>query len=495
MSDELVFSIVVLIVAAVLLAGTFSSRLTAFLRIPAPALFLVVAAVVALFLPALGPAARQIDERIVSVALVLILFDGGRHIGWRRFRAAAGPIAWIGIAGTAITAGAVAAVAHFLLGFDAQVSLLLGAALSPTDPAVVFSVLGKREISGRSGTILEGESGANDPVGIALLVSLLASETATGSPVLAGLQEFALQMVIGAAVGIALGLALGWAMRSVQLASGALTAVFVAAGAVLIYATGSALHGSGFLAVFIAGILTGDVRAPFRREIETFNAGLSSLAEIVVFVLLGLSVQLRDVLQPTTLLAGVIIAALLILVIRPVLVGLATLPIRLTRGERAFVLWSGLKGAVPILLGIFILNARVEGADTIYAIIFIVVLLSVLVQGGLVPVLARVFRVPMRLVEPRPWSVDVRFAEEPNGLERHTVLEGSIADGLTIAQLDVGETAWISLISRGGRNIPVRRSTQLRAGDIVLAQVDAGTDVERLFTHPGPRDLRPDLTS
>ena len=166
MSDEFTFAVVVLVVAAVLIAGTFSSRLTAWLRIPAPALFLIVAAVVALFLPAIGPTARNIDERIVSVALVLILFDGGMHIGWRRFRAAAGPIAWIGVAGTAITAAALAAAAHFLLGFDWQISLLLGAALSPTDPAVVFSVLGRREISGRSGTILEGESGANDPVGI-----------------------------------------------------------------------------------------------------------------------------------------------------------------------------------------------------------------------------------------------------------------------------------------------------------------------------------------
>src|SRR5665647_1596135 len=133
MTDQFAFSIVVLVVAAVLIAGTFSSRLTAWLRIPAPALFLIVAAVVALFLPAFGPAARDIDERIVSVALVLILFNGGMHIGWRRFRAAAGPIAWIGIAGTAITAAALAVAAHFLLGFDWQISMLLGAALSPTD--------------------------------------------------------------------------------------------------------------------------------------------------------------------------------------------------------------------------------------------------------------------------------------------------------------------------------------------------------------------------
>jgi cell volume regulation protein A len=179
-TDQFAFSMVVLVVAAVLIAGTFSSRLTAWLRIPAPALFLVVAAVVASFLPALGPEARDIDERIVSVALVLILFDGGMHIGWRRFRAAAGPITWIGVAGTAITAAALAVAAHFLLGFDWQISMLLGAALSPTDPAVVFSVLGRREISGRTGTILEGESGANDPVGIALLVSLLAAGNRSG---------------------------------------------------------------------------------------------------------------------------------------------------------------------------------------------------------------------------------------------------------------------------------------------------------------------------
>ena len=486
MSDEFTFSMVVLVVAAVLIAGTFSSRLTAWLRIPAPALFLVVAAVVASFLPALGPEARSIDERIVSVALVLILFDGGMHIGWRRFRAASGAITWIGIAGTAITAAALAMVARFLLGFDWQISMLLGAALSPTDPAVVFSVLGRREISGRTGTILEGESGANDPVGIALLVSLLAAETAVGgtgaSRVLAGLQEFALQMLVGAVVGIALGLALGWLMRRVQLPTGALSAVFVAGGGVLIYAAGSALQGSGFLAVFIAGILIGDVRAPFRREIDNFTAGLASVAEIVVFVLLGLSIQLRDVFQPSILLAGVVIAALLILVIRPVLVGLATLPIRLKPGERAFVLWAGLKGAVPILLGMFILTANIDGARTIYAIIFIVVLVSVLLQGGLVPVFARLFKVPMRLVQPRPWTVDVRFAEEPAGLERHVVEDGSTADGSTIAELSVGDESWISVVSRHGRNLPVRNSTRLQAGDVVLTQVDPDHDVGPLFT-------------
>ena len=482
MSDEFLFSIVVLVVAAVLLAGTFSSRLTSWLRMPAPALFLLVAALVALVLPELTPTARQIDERIVSVALALILFDGGMHIGWRRFRAAAGPIAWIGIAGTAVTAAAVAVVAHFLLGFEWQLALLLGAALSPTDPAVVFSVLGRREISGRSGTILEGESGANDPVGIALLVSLLSAGSAAGSPVLTGIQQFVTQMVVGAIVGVVGGLLLGALMRRVQLPSGALTAVFVAASAVLIYAGGSALQGSGFLAVFVAGILVGDVRAPFRRDVDSFSGGLASLAEIVVFVLLGLSVQLRDVVEPATLGAGLTMAVLLIVVIRPVLVGVVSLPIRLSRGERAFVLWAGLKGAVPILLGMFILTAGIDGGDSLYAIIFIVVLVSVVVQGGLVPVFARLFRVPMQLVEPLPWSLDVRFAEEPGGLERHIVEAGSPLDGQTIGQLPVGDQTWISVITRDGVNLPVRNTTELHSGDVVLTQVDSDHRIEKWFT-------------
>jgi cell volume regulation protein A len=266
-----------------------------------------------------------------------------------------------------------------------------------------------------------------------------------------------------------------------HLPSGALTAVFVTAAAVLIYAAGSALHGSGFLAVFIAGILVGDIRAPFRDEVNNFSAGLASLAEIVVFVLLGLSVELQDVFRPATMLAGLTIAALLIVVIRPVLVGIVSLPIRLTIGERAFVLWAGLKGAVPILLGMFILSADVPGGENVYAIIFIVVLVSVVVQGGLVPVFARLFRVPMRLVHARPWSVDVRFAEEPEGLERHTVEVESPADGSTIADLPVGERAWISVISREGRNLPVRNATRLRAGDVVLTQVDPDHRIEEWF--------------
>src|SRR6185312_16357392 len=159
--------------AVALLAAVGSNRLAERVQVPTPALFLIAAAIASDLAPKLGGLTIVVDQRIVTVALVVILFDGGMHIGWGRMRTAAGAVVWLGVAGTAVTAGGMALGAHYLFGFDWRAGLLLGAALAPTDPAVVFSVLGRREISGRTGTLLEGESGANDPVGIALMVALL----------------------------------------------------------------------------------------------------------------------------------------------------------------------------------------------------------------------------------------------------------------------------------------------------------------------------------
>ncbi len=479
------FTLALGLIAIALIAAVLSNQLSAWIRVPAPALFLVAAAVLAAIFPALSHVPRQLDQEVVSVALVFILFDGGMHIGWRRFRASSGAIVWLGVAGTAVTAAAIAAAAHFLVGFDWQASLLLGAALSPTDPAVVFSVLGKREISGRSGTILEGESGANDPVGIAIMVSLLAA-TGTGmDAVVGGLGEFALQMLVGGMIGVGGGWLLARVLRRISLSNESLHSIWTLACVLFLYALASLLHGSGFLAVFLAGILVGDVRAPFKREIERFSSGISSLAEIVVFTLLGLSITLADVVRPDILLPGLIIAALLIFGIRPVIVGVVSLPLRISRGERAFILWAGLKGAVPILLGIFILEANVPGAERLYGIIFVVVLVSVVLQGSLVPFFARRLGIPMTVVEPEPWAVGVRLNEEPEGFHRLVVAEGSTAIGRRIDALGLGDDAWISFIRRDGRLVRLKPSTKFRAGDEVLALVESEKRLGELFDAAG----------
>ena len=482
MHDIVPFAVTTLLVALALLAAVGSNRLAERIHVPTPALFLVLAAVASDMVSRLGGLSIVVDQRIVTIALAVILFDGGMHIGWRRMRTAAGAVVWVGVAGTVVTAGALALAAHLLFGFEWRAALLIGAALAPTDPAVVFSVLGRREIAGRSGTLLEGESGANDPVGIALLVSLLGATGSGWSAVGSGVGHFALQLAVGGAVGLAGGWVLLQVMRRVPLPNEALYPVQTVAFALLLYGGATAIEGSGFLAVFLAGILVGDARAPYKREIERFAGALASIAEIVAFVVLGLSVQLSSVFTGDRVWTAIGLAALLMLVIRPLLVGLVLLPVRLDRGERWFVLLAGLKGAVPILLGTYVLVEGVHRAREIYDIVFVVVLLSVVLQGGLVPTLARLLRVPMHVTEPEPWALGMRFRDEPEGLHRFVVQPGSPADGCSLRDLDVGEDFWISMISRHGRLVQVRGDTVLEAGDEVLALADGPEPPAALFT-------------
>jgi cell volume regulation protein A len=395
--DILAFGMVIGVVCAVLLLAVLSNRVSDRVGVPAPAFFLVGAALASDLVPSLAPRSIESVQRIVTVALVAILFNGGLDLGWPRFRRNAGAIVWVGVAGTFVTAGALALAAHALFGFDWQPALLIGTALAPTDPAVVFSVLGRREGSGRSGTILEGESGANDPVGIALMVSLLGATGGGWSAVGSGVGHFLLQLGVGAAVGAAGGWAIAKITPRLRLGSSALYAIFVVGLALVLYGAATALEGSGFLAVFVAGILAGDRALPEKRSVVGFAGALAALGEIVAFVVLGLSVDLSSVFTGARVWTALGLAALLILVIRPVLVGLVSAPIRLSRGERWFVLLAGLKGAVPILLGTYVLAESAPRAGEIYDIVFVVVLVSVVVQGGLVPAMTRLFRIPLRV--------------------------------------------------------------------------------------------------
>jgi hypothetical protein len=239
-----------------------------------------------------------------------------------------------------------------------------------------------------------------------------------------------------------------------------------------IYGAATVAHGSGFLAVFVAGILAGDARAPYKREIERFHAALASLAEIVAFIALGLTIGLHTLPNRGAWGIGLVLAVLLTLVVRPLLVGLLLLPVRLAWGERLFVLWAGLKGAVPILLGTFLLTAGEPDATRLYGVIVVVVAFSVVVQGSLVPTVADRLRVPMQPIQPEPWSLGVRLRHEPSGLRCYLIAAGAPADGCTIADLAVGEDVWISVVIRDGHLVPVHGSTRLQAGDEVLALTD-----------------------
>jgi cell volume regulation protein A len=250
----------------------------------------------------------------------------------------------------------------------------------------------------------------------------------------------------------------------------------VLAAGLAIYGAATVAKGSGFLAVLVAGIVIGDENAPYKAEIERFHSALASLAEIVAFILLGLTVRLANLPQGNAWGIGLVLAVLLTLLIRPLLVGLVLWPVRLRRGERLFVLWTGLRGAVPILLGTFILEGGVPEANRLYEIIFTVVAFSVIVQGGLVVTMAHRLGVPLRTVEPEPWSLGVRFRHQPDALRRYNVAGGSAADGATIAELPLDEDAWVILVVRHGHLVPARAFTRLDAGDEVVLLADPSRD-------------------
>jgi cell volume regulation protein A len=390
------FALVLLLVALVGLVAVLSNLITERLRIPVPILVLAGAAVAVKVVSQLHPPPEQTVEHVLTVALICILFEGGMHIGMARFRTAAGAIASIGVLGTFLTAAAGAVLMHFGFGLSWFAALLVATAIAPTDPAVVFSVLGKRQIVGRSGTVLEGESGANDPVGIALMSSLIAAGAVSAHAFGQVGLEFLLQMVVGAAVGVVGGPALLWFMRHVRLPGEGLYPLRTLAAAGVLYGAATLAHGSGFLAVFIAGIVIGDADAPHKREIRRFHGALAGLSEIVAFVVLGLTVDLEVLTHRNVWLPGLVLAVVVAFAVRPIFVGLCLLPARLARNETAFVLFAGLKGAVPLLLGQLMLRAHLPDAQRLYGIVVVVVIFSVLVQGTFTLAVAQRLKIEMR---------------------------------------------------------------------------------------------------
>jgi potassium/hydrogen antiporter len=334
-------------------------------------------------------------QRIATIALIPILFEGGLAIGLSRFRRAAGPIVALGVVGTFATAGLLAVSAHALLDVSWTVAWLLGAALAPTDPAVTFSVLAGKEVQGRSGTILEGESGVNDPVGIALMIGVVEYATSDDPALGPIVGDFVVEVVVGLVVGALAGIAIAAMVRRIAFPERSLFPVAMLLAAGVAYGVGTVAHGSGFLAVFVAGVVAGDVRHRAAREVREFNSAVSDLAELAVFVALGLTVDLGFITDEGLWWHGLVIAVLLGFVVRPLVVVPLLLPTSLGWGERLFVVWSGLKGAVPILLASLAVVAHTEYDQKLYGITFVVVLFSVLVQGSGVPAVARRLGVPM----------------------------------------------------------------------------------------------------
>jgi potassium/hydrogen antiporter len=328
--------------------------------------------------------------RLGTCALVLILFDGGLNTPLAVIRPVAGPSVVLATLGVAGTAGVTAAAARLLLAdVSWTFALLLGAIVSSTDAAAVFSVLrgsGTR-LRERVGSTLEVESGLNDPMAVILTLALTES-LVTGAPLgWRTLGAVALQLAVGGLLGALLGTAAARLVRSVQLSSAGLVPVLTVGCALLTFGLTTFAHGSGFLAVYLAGMAVGRERLPDRSGLLRVHDGLAWLAQVAMFLMLGLLVfpsRLGAVAVP-----GTVLALVLAFVARPLVVNLCLLPFRYSGKERLYVGWVGLRGAVPIILATFPVLAQVPGSDTLFNLVFFAVVVSGLLPGATV---ARVSR-------------------------------------------------------------------------------------------------------
>jgi cell volume regulation protein A len=466
------FGLIVLAVAGTVFVALLVMRLADRLSLPYAAVFLLGAALLSDAVPSLGDVLSVEEvERLTVVALVLILFEGGLHIGLGRFTRAAAPILALGVLGTFLTAGIVAFAAHYVLGFSWIEAGLVGAAIAPTDPAVTFSVFGAREIRGRTGSILEGEAGMNDPVGIALMIGMIELSEKDDGSLWVVAREFFVEITIGLLVGVAGALLLLPVLRRVRLTGVALYPIRVLAGAGIVYGLAAVAGGSGFLAAFVAGVVLGDAAVPRKGEIESFHSSLAGLAEIAAFVALGLTITVTDI-GPAVWGEGLALALILAFLARPLAVVTLLLPVRLDWEERLFIAWGGLKGAVPILLGALAVIAAVDGASRLYEIVFVVVLFSVVVQGTTLPHVARRLRIPFR-----------RVHHDLSEVLEFVVQDAALASGTRIRNLPLGERAWVGVLIRAGQPESIDGNVVLKPGDRVhvYCQPEDVPALERIF--------------
>jgi cell volume regulation protein A len=452
------------ILLAALLLGAFSARM----GLPLLLVFLLVG----MFAGEDGPGGIQFSDYALSflvgnVALAVILLDGGLRTPFAVFRVALRPALALASAGVAITAALVGVVAAWIFDLDWRVAALLGAIVGSTDAAAVFALLKSAgvRVGDRVAATLEAESGMNDPMAVFLTVTLIGVALAPGELPLARLaMDLVRQFGIGAAAGLACGWAVSRALPSLRIGTG-LDALLLCASGVSVFALTNAVGGSGFLAVYLVGVLVGNARTPASDDILRAMDGMAWLAQSGMFLLLGLLVTPSELVQ--LLLPALGVAAFLMFVARPVAVWACLAPFRFRARETWYVAWVGLRGAVPIVLAMFPLFAGVPGAKLLFDVAFVVVLASLLAQGTTVGVVARALGVTLP-----PRAEPKARVQLSGGAGGHELLEfvvepRSASRGSPLEALELPPEARAVSVMRSGRPLAPGEAGPLAPGDIV----------------------------
>jgi potassium/hydrogen antiporter len=475
-----------LVAAALVMVGVLSSKFAA--RIGVPVLVLFVAVGMLAGSEGLGGIAfddHTLAQGVATVALAVILFDGGLRTPVNAFRIAVAPALSLATVGVLLTALITGLAAAWLLDIPLLQGLLLGSIISSTDAAAVFAVLRSSgiHIRKRLASILEVESGSNDPMAVFLTVACIELLLGRLRPGIGVLGFFIMQMGLGAVIGVITGRLAVWLINRINLQAAGLYPLMTGASGMLAYGLAATVGGSGFLAVYLAGIIMGNANLVFRRGTLLFHDAAAWLSQIAMFVMLGLlsfPSQLMDVAP-----VGILLAATLIFVARPVAVWLTLLPFRVHWREMTFISWVGLKGAVPIVLATYPLLAGLDFGGMIFDIVFFVVMISVVTQGWSLPPVARALRLQLPPRAVPPVSLDITSLRDVDAdIVEYTLPNGARAVGRTLRDLHLPENAVVAMISRGERIIPPRGSTRLNADDhvFVVLQPRARPMVDRVFS-------------
>ena len=425
--------------------------------------------------------------RVGTTALVLILFDGGLNtplVAVRRVLLPAAVLATVGVVGTAVLVG----VVSHALGLSWSMALLLGAIVSSTDAAAVFSVLGAGGIRlrRRVGLTLELESGLNDPMAVILTMALTAAIVqgqAVNALRLAG--DVVLELIGGTGVGYAVARVGRAAILRIRLPASGLYPAFTLALACLSFGLATLLHGSGFLAAYLTGMFLGANSLPHAVGIRRVHDALGWLSQVVMFLLLGLLVFPSALTQVAWM--GLVIALFLAAVARPLMVALCMSPFGYRWRETLYVGWVGLRGAVPIVLATIPLMLQVEGAPKLFNLVFFIVVVGALVPGMTVPWATRELRVASSTPPPPSMRVEIDSrSQQGDQLRSYFITEQLAVSGATLKEVPFPAGAAVSMIERGGALIAPSGATAIEPGDYVyiIASGESRAEVELLFGQP-----------
>jgi cell volume regulation protein A len=461
---------ILLWIAVLMFVSVVSSKLSDRFAIPALLLFLIIGMLAGSEgIGGLYFDNAQLAKSIGIVALIFIIFSGGLDTNWKDTKAIVWPGVVLSTVGVLLTAIITGFFAIYILKFSFLEGMLLGSIVSSTDAAAVFSILRSKRISLKQPLkpLLEFESGSNDPMAVFLTVSFISILTMKNMSIPALIPRFFLDMGMGALIGYLMARFIVFFINRLKLYCEGLYPVIMISLILLTYVIAVFLKGNGILAVYLAGLMLGQAEFPNKRMIVRFHDGLAWLVQIVMFVTLGLLVFPSHILPLIG--TGLLLTFLLMVIARPVSVLLCLLPFKISTRKKVMVAWVGLRGSVPIILATFPFMAGIPQADTIFNIVFFIVIASVLIQGTSIPAISKMLKLDA------PWTNRTSY---PLEFEKREGIDAELTDiivpydsrvvGKMIRYMNVPEKCLIMLISRNDKFIIPSGTTVIESGDVLL---------------------------